>query len=137
MRDKVIELVRWLGVLPASVGGWFLGKTISRVLYWLISIGGTVNLREMHYPDFLLVLLFYPPKSAAFVVLGALMAPRFRTASAVVLAILTVLLSLQIHVTGQRNPGSTNYMHFSTESLGAVCGAAGIAYFVARSKRCT
>jgi hypothetical protein len=77
------------------------------------------------------MLHFYMLREMAFVVAGALMAPRFRLTTAIVLAALHVLLSLWIHVLSRVSlaelvlfEGGASYRQFTLEALGAVLGVA-------------
>ncbi len=73
------------------------------------------------------MLLFFVLRQTAFVVAGALIAPRIRLAIAIVLAAGLVSFSFWAHVlaTGGPWPAWTiNYTHFSLEAFGAVLGVA-------------
>jgi hypothetical protein len=71
---------------------------------------------------FALGLFLFALKETAFVVTGAMIAPRARLTTAIVLAAGWVLLALRNHVLSQPNPGSTNYTHFTLETFGSVLG---------------
>lgn len=77
------------------------------------------------------LLLYYAPQRAAFVIAGALVAPR-SLATACVLAGVAIALSLTVHILGQHSVGTTNYLHFAAESAGAIVGV--VASAVARSR---
>jgi hypothetical protein len=74
-----------------------------------------------------------------FVIGGALTAPRHRAATAILLAVIGVLLSLLIHVVGQHlagnRVGSINYVQFLAESMGLLSGLAFVVWHDARAKR--
>ena len=110
-KQKAIELLRWISVLPAAVLAYTaVGLIVSAApnTHWLL-------------------LIFYMPKEAAFVIAGAKMAPRSRGAATIALVALGSIKSLTIHVLGQ-NAGLTNYLHFGAESVGVVVGAGYIFY---------
>jgi len=74
-----------------------------------------------------LMLRFHVLRETAAVVAGALIAPRFRMTTAVVLAALHVSLSFWGHVLAAGGPWwswTVNYTHFSLEAFGAVLGVA-------------
>jgi hypothetical protein len=79
-----------------------------------------------------------PPKSA-FVIAGAKVAPRRRSATAIVLALLGLLLSLMTHVIAQNLAGNrlgiVNYTHLFAESAGVLGGAAYIVLEDWRNRR--
>ena len=81
----------------------------------------------------------YVPRTAAFVIAGAKMAPRHQRTTAIVLAVAVVCVSLMTHVVGQHlagnRVGSVNYMHMLAESAGALVGAACICWHVWRNRR--
>ncbi len=110
--------LRWLAVLPAAIlAGWiahFAFGVVSVLVARLLSESATYYVR---------LLLYYAPQNAAFVIVGAKIAPR-PLATAVVLAVAAIALSLLVHILGQRTVGVTNYLHFTVESTGAVLGAA-------------
>jgi hypothetical protein len=115
-RTKLIEAIRWLCVLPAAALG---SVAVQLLLAVLAQVAG---------PDGWRMFLYYVVREAAFVMAGALMAPRRRTATAIVLAVLAIAASLLKHILGQylagNHVGSVNYLHFCLESAGAVIGVA-------------
>ena len=117
MAGKRIVL-RWLAVIPAAVmAGWlahFAFGFMSLIAARVLSESTTYYAR---------LLLCYVPKDAAFVIVGAKIAPR-PVATAVVLAVAAIAMSLLVHILGQRTVGVTNYLHFTAESAGALLGVA-------------
>jgi hypothetical protein len=108
--------LRWLAVLPAAIlAGW-----LAHLVFGTASV---VVARLVWQSYVVRLLLYYVPKDAAFVLVGAKVAPRPR-ATAVVLAAAAIAMSLAVHILGQRTVGVTNYLHFAAESVGAVLGAA-------------
>ena len=126
------EVLRWLAVLPAAMIAWWIS---GGVLSFLPSLVG-LDLRGTVYPTFLFPLLFYLGSGVAFTLVGGLIAPAKRIATSMTLAILCILMSVQVHIMGQSNPGLTNYMHSTGEALGAVIGV-GVLYRVRRSRQQT
>jgi hypothetical protein len=75
--------------------------------------------------NLMFMLLFYVLRETAVVVAGALMAPRFRLTTAIVLAALLVPLSFSNHVLATGGPWwswTINYTHFTLEAVGSVLG---------------
>jgi hypothetical protein len=96
----------------------------------IISMVATSMLGNLEVPTLVYWIkfaLFYIPKQAAFVVGGALTAPRFRVITATILAVVATGMSLLVHVLGQRTVGITNYTHVAAETVGAILGAIFIA----------
>ena len=124
-RNWSIELLRWVCVLPAAVLAAFVTKWIVRLVSSVI-IYGWGSPAESDFVHWALVLLHYPTKEFAFIAGGAVMAPRARPATAIVLAAAAILASLAIHLLGQ--VGFWNYTHFGLESAGAVLGVAFVIY---------
>jgi hypothetical protein len=126
-REKAIELLRWICVLPAAMLGSFATYYIGGLVGRLAQYGwGTPVESTLVY--YLLLLLFYIPKEAAFVIAGAKTAPRSRLATTTVLAVARLVMSLIVHVLKQPNPGVVNYTHFTAESAGVAFGIAYIFY---------
>ena len=130
-KRRWVGVLRWVAVLPtAYFASWVLGGVVGL----LLSLIGT-ELRGPGYPEFLFPLQQLLPGGIAFTLVGALMAPRLRVATAMSLAALCILMSVQIHIVGQSNPGLTNYMHSAGQSLGAVVGVGAVVYLARRSRQ--
>ena len=117
-RDQLLEVIRWLCLLPVA---WLAEMAVQLV-------GGGLSLAigdETWRLGSRLMLAYVLPK-LAFVLVGGKIAPRWPGAVAAGLAVVTVLLSLVIHVAGQYAAGNrvgiVNYLHFGAETLGAVGG---------------
>lgn len=122
------DFLRWVAVAPAALlAGWFFAGSVD----FLLSLVG-IDLRESAFPPFLFPLIQLLPSGAAFTIAGALTAPNRQAATGSVLAALSFLMAVQIHVLGQPNPGLTNYMHATGQSLGAL---AGVSFIVRRRYR--
>jgi hypothetical protein len=98
-----------LGYFALGRGAWAVQpKPLLAVLRWM----GMLHFHTLSY--------------AGFVVAGAIIAPRARLATAIVLATALVPSSFWGHVLAMGGPWwfwTTNYMHFSLEALGSVLGA--------------
>lgn len=117
-RNHRTTVVRWICALPAAYfAKWLCGG----IGGFLLSSAG-IEIRGTGYPAFLFPLLQTLPVGVAFTLVGAFVAPDGKTVTATVLTGFLILMSVTIHVFGQSNPGLTNYMHVTGESLGAIIG---------------
>jgi hypothetical protein len=125
----VIRVVRWAAVLALAFSA--LGGLVYSAQSTLIdSALGPETLAHRPAPlvvvqGLVLMLRFHVLSQTAVVVAGALIAPRFRTTTAVVLAALHVSLSFWGHVLATGGPWwswTVNYTHFSLEAFGAALG---------------
>jgi hypothetical protein len=126
-REKRIQILRWLCVLPAAALAEF-------VVHWIV--GSVLRVAVSAVPGALgesivadsFMVLYLAPATAAFVVVGAKVSPRRQFETAIALAVLGILLSLATHVIvqlfGGNRVGFRNYMHFTAEAVGAIGGAA-------------
>ncbi len=125
-RPKPVEVLRWIGVLPAAVlvdiAARYLGSLVAR---FAIAAWGAE--RESNLV-FSIQLLAYAFAGSGFVLAAAFTAPRSRRFTAVVMAIAWTLLSLFTHVLTQSHPGPTNYWHLAAETAGAVVAIAYVWY---------
>jgi hypothetical protein len=137
---KLIEVVRWLCVLPAAMLGSFVVQLIVGAVVQIADNSGLGILGDSKIAYSLRLFLFYVPRESVFVIAGAMTAPRHQMATAIVLTVLGICLSLMTHVVGQHLAGNhvglVNYTHFFAESAGAVGGAAYI-FLQDRRKRPT
>jgi hypothetical protein len=116
-REKAIELVRWLLVLPAAALGDYAGYFIGGMLLLLAQSFGLVNPAsdDSELNRFFRYLIWLFPVGVVVVITGAQTAPRFRLAAATGMAILWILWTDAIH----RFQGPTVYV----TPLAASCGA--------------
>lgn len=121
-------ILRWLAVLPAAI----LARYVAHVVFGLASAAVAALVGE-DVSYYLRLLLYYAPKNAAFVLVGATVSPR-PLPTAIVLATGSIALSLLIHILGQQRVGLTNYLHFSAETVGALLGIV-FRYAIAISQR--
>lgn len=133
-REKAIAVLRWLCVLPAAALGGFAVKIIVGLALRFARQGGGVLAGSPLFALLQLVVV-YVPKEAAFVIAGAAMAPRGRRATAIILAVVGIVMSLVVHVLGQRQPGIVNYTHFAAETAGLAFGVAGMFFWEYRFRR--
>lgn len=123
-RDKAIEVIRWICVLPTAA----FGSIVTQSIVGMVTRLGHYDLGDTPLAYWSRVFLFYLVFALVFVVAGAKMAPRHRGATAIALTFFSILLSLTIHVVVQRlagnNVGVANYTHFAAQSTGALCGTA-------------
>jgi hypothetical protein len=126
-REKSIEIVRWVCVVPAAALGSLAVQYVLGSIVRMAASGGGDAARSgfVHY---LHLLLYYAPMEAAFVIVGARVAPCGRVVTAIVLAVGAIVISLLTHILAQQVVGGTNYTHFALESIGAILGAAFILY---------
>jgi hypothetical protein len=136
---RLIEVLRWLCVLPAAVLGDIALEFVVEAAVQIARFGGWGNLVDSSSAYSLWMFLYLVPPKSAFVIAGAKMAPRYQRATAIVLTLLGFLFSLMTHVISQqlagRRVGITNYTHLFAESAAALGGAAYIALEDRRSRR--
>ncbi len=127
-REKAIEVVRWLCVLPAALLASSLTQFIFGLTIRTIFRDAGVAVDDSQVAYYLGMCLYHVPWGFVLVVAGARMAPRHQFAAAFVLTVLGVVLSLLTHLVGQylagNRVGVVNYAHFAAESAGALAGAA-------------
>lgn len=123
-----MSLLRWILALPTAVLARIAVQlVVGTALRAAMSLSG-VGIRESPAAFWLHLFIEYFLAEAVFVVVGAKVAPRRRSATAVTLAILGFCLSLTTHVVAQalagNRVGSTNYLHLGLETAGLFAGAA-------------
>jgi len=138
-RRRLIEVIRWLCVLPAAVLGDIAAEFVVETVAQIATYGGWGTLGDSSIAYSLRLLLFYVLPKSAFVMAGAKMAPRYQRATAVVLTFLGLLFSLMTHVIVQhldgKRVGIVNYTHVLAESAGMLGGAAYILLQARRNRR--
>ncbi len=130
-REKAITWLRWACVLPAAVLGSFAAQFLAALAGRLV-VFAWGSPAESHVVYYLLLVLFYAPKEAGFVVAGANTAPRARFVVATVLAVVGMLISLIVHIVRQSHPGVVNYTHVAVECTGSALGLAYVLYCARR-----
>jgi Mg2+/Co2+ transporter CorB len=135
---KLTEVLRWVCVLPVAM-------LVDAAAPWIVDAaaqvahsGGLGVFGDSIIIYSLLLILFYVLPKSASIIAGAKTAPRFRRATAIMLAVFAFLFSLLTHVISQhlagRRIGTTNCAHLSAETVGALAGVAYI-LFEARKNR--
>jgi hypothetical protein len=136
-RGKLIEVLRWLCVLPAALLAHSALELVVDAAVQIARFGGWGIFGDSHIAYLVRLFLFYVSPKAAFVIAGAKTAPRYQTATAIVLTVLGFLFSLLTHVISQqhagRRVGITNYTHLLAESAGLLVAAAYIVLEVRRN----
>jgi hypothetical protein len=139
--ETAIHWLRWAAVLAlvcSALGGLVYSALAGLVFSELGPQAPVVRPAPVALVQGLVsILLVHVLRETAFVVAGALIAPRFHLTTAIVLAALRVPFSFWAHVlaTGGPWPSWTiNYMHFSLETLGAMLGVVYI-FWSERAKR--
>jgi hypothetical protein len=126
--EKLIEVSRWICVLPAAVLGNIVAQFVVGVVVQIAGHGEWDILGDSSVAYYLRFILYYMPRKMAFVLAGAKMAPRHQMTTGIFLAMLGILLSLITHVLGQHlvgnHVGLVNFTHFFAESTGALGGTA-------------
>lgn len=88
-----VQIIRWIGVLPAFVLSLFLAYLISKVIYWFIDIWGYPGTMSRFFVD----LFSYGIAGLVSVFVGAAIAPRHRRIVAIILCtILSILFILSL-----------------------------------------
>lgn len=88
------NILRWIAVLPTALTAAYALQMLTLPLLRALSGGFPLI-------DGLRIALYHSIWPMAFVLAGAILAPSRRLATAVVLMVLGILLSLQIHIVGQ------------------------------------
>jgi hypothetical protein len=127
-RGRLVEVLRWLCVLPAAVLVHTALELVVEATVQIASFGGWGIFGDSNIAYLPRLFLFYVSPKAAFVIAGAKTAPRYQRATAIVLTLLGFLFSLLTHVISQhragRRVGITNYTHLLAESVGLLVAAA-------------
>lgn len=120
-RERVVESLRWAGVLPAAVAGGAVAQFAAGLVGQFLRSGWGVE--SGSDVAFAVQLILHGMTAGAFVVAGGFMAPRLRGETALVLAIIGAGLSLLKHVLLPSHPGWVNYCHLGAEALGRLAAA--------------
>ena len=128
-REKAVELLRWLLVLPSAM----LAGLILRLIATALTPPVTAQLPRAPseisgFRRFVLPHLLGALVAAAFVVAGAKLAPRRRSATAIVLALVWTLSTFAIHVLGHHGAGRPHLKPIAVAMVATACGAAFVWY---------
>ncbi len=119
-RNRAWQVLRFVCVLPAALifaaAAFYAGGLAGALVTALFGATSPSIVYAIR------LVLYYMPKNAAFVLAGAITAPRYRVTIALVLAALAIGVALIVHVLGQQSPGVVNYTHFAAETAGAALG---------------
>jgi peptidoglycan/LPS O-acetylase OafA/YrhL len=118
----------------AGVAAYAGARIISAFSSLLVSPRRVGEPQLSDFPVFLLTLLQHVPAGAIFVLAGAMVAPRRRFATALLLAICWIGLSLATHILTQTYWGRANFVHLAMESAGAAIGIACVRYLVSKDQ---
>ena len=124
-REKRIEVVRWLLLLPAAL---LASVIVTFIIGTLVrSIGNnSVPLNSSSISFWASAVPLYVLPEFVFVIVGGWIAPRKRLPVALLLMLLGGVLSLLRHVVLQHHAGTslgpTNYTHFGLEIAGLLAG---------------
>ena len=125
LTEKVIELVRWICVpVVAVVSVVVLGQLAAVVIPRpLAQLPGAPVTQPSDLQRFILHRVFAVLMGLAFVIGGAMMAPRSRTTAAVVLAGAWILYSFLIHVALHLEGGKPHLIDFAFAAAASAGGA--------------
>jgi hypothetical protein len=133
-KEKCVEVLRWLCVLPAA---WLASMT-PRYIYMLVrppmmaQPPGTPPPPVSEFQRFYLPHLFGLVMAAAYVIVGAKIAPRWRLRVAAILAVTWMVFSYLIHVRSHHSFELRYWTHFIVASMGVFGANAYIAYSESR-----
>lgn len=132
-REKCIDVVRWLLVVPAA---WLAGMA-PRFIYMLVRPPAMVQLPGTPRPPVSDFQRIYLPHllgivmAAAFIVVGAKVAPRWRVPVAGILAAAWIVFAYLIHV----RPHGSFELRYLTYFMAATVGALAATIYVWWSER--
>ncbi len=134
-KEKSTELLRWICVPAAAVFVVFAFRSIAGFVMppAVAQLPGSSAMPASDFYRIYLPWIFRILMGAVFVIAGAKTAPRCCLATAIVLAVLWSLISLNIHVLVHLSQGTPHYTHFIVEAVAAV-GAAGSILYSEKSK---
>lgn len=128
-QERAVEVVRWLLVPVAAVAAVIVLLLVSRVAMppAMARLPGTLPPPLSDFqriaPRVIGVLM-----GGLFVLAGAKMAPRWRLATALVLAGLWISYSFLIHIYVHLGRGAMNYWHFALAVVAALLAVALVSY---------
>jgi hypothetical protein len=127
-KEKGIEVVRWVCVLPAA---WLAGMA-PRYIEMLVrppamaQLPGTPRPVESDFQRFYLPHMMGLVMAAAFVIVGAKVAPRWRRPVAAVLAVLWMIFTYLIHV----GPHASYELRYLSQFIVATVAGLGAAAYI-------
>ncbi|MDZ4688464.1 MAG: hypothetical protein SH850_25600 [Planctomycetaceae bacterium] len=132
-RPKLVETLRWIAVLPASILTTVALIALTRVVTprRMAQLPGTPIAPPTIVERYVLPLAFLTAMGLAFVIVGAKTAPRHRPLTAIVLAVLWILYAFQLFVFVHLGRGRPHYLFFFVAVLTALAGVV----YIRRSER--
>jgi hypothetical protein len=129
-KQKCIEVVRWFCVLPAAVLAGMVPRLLYRLLVppLMVQPPGVPRIRVSDFQRFYLPHIMGAIMAAAFVIVGAKVAPRYRVAVAAVLAVLWIVYSYTVHVLPHQGHDPRFYRYFFVATIAAAAAVAYVAY---------
>jgi len=129
-QEKIIELLRWILVLPAAALAVLALRIIASIAMPppLAQLPGTPAQPPSDFHRFVLPQIFGALMAAAFVLMGAKTAPRFRLATAIVLSVLWMLYAFMMFVFVHLGRGKPHYAHFVIAAVAVAVAAAYVLY---------
>jgi hypothetical protein len=127
-KEKCVEMVRWVFVVPAAVLAGMAPRVVTSFLM-PPALAQPLGAPPVTVPDFQ---RYYLPHlvgfvmAAGFVLVGAKMAPRWRTPVAVVLAVLWTAYSFLIHVWPHLGHDPRHYRYLYVAAISAAAAAVSI-----------
>jgi hypothetical protein len=129
-KKKTVEVVRWLCVVPAA----WLAAMMPRFIYWLLvppamaQPPGTPrppvsDFQRLYLPQFFGVVM-----AAAFVIVGAKLAPRWRVTVALFLSVAWLVYSFMTHVLPHASYELRYFSHFIVATATVLATSAYIWY---------
>ncbi|MDA0283496.1 MAG: hypothetical protein O3B86_09090 [Planctomycetota bacterium] len=119
--QKCIELLRWSGVLPEALLSGVVASSVAVQLLYLAAAGRLIASLATQFS-----------MGATFVIVGALTAPRLRSATAIAMSILWSILAGISHVVLPESPGFWNWID---ASMAAAAGAGSAITICCRESR--
>gem|GEM_PF-2559040 len=132
-KEKAIEILRWIAVLPAAILGGAAAHILAIVFNSPGCTRGMVNPGVYVWDRFFVVLMSNVAMGAATVIAGAKTAPRFRQAIGIVLAVMWVFYSGMVFTILLYRP--THFWDYMAVVVGAIAAAGGAIYIHTEESR--
>jgi hypothetical protein len=129
-KQKWIEVLRWFCILPAAVLAGMVPRLVYRLLVppQMVQPPGVPPIRISDFQRFYLPYIMGAIMAAAFVIVGARVAPRGRVAVATVLAVLWIIYWYMEHVLPHDSHDLRYYRYFFVATIAAAAAVASVAY---------
>lgn len=128
-KEALVELLRWLAVPVVAIGWVLLWVVLVRLVFppAMAQPPGTPAVPVPAFQRYVLSRAIAVVMAAGFVVAGAKMAPRFRSATSIVLAAAWLARAFLYDVFVHLGRGTPHYLDFT---LAVIAVAAGVAYVI-------